>query len=160
MNDKDHEKEKEHWASLIGRLMLAFGNIEFQLCRCLVEIPEVSRHEELINHDFKKRATQAIKEIENAKLDKANSKKLINLLNECIKLAKKRNLIAHNPFNLSFYDTKDGLGFRLEIVSLRNNDIFLEIGELESLVNKAEKYADELYVVGTDITFGLYPETT
>jgi len=54
MNNDNYEKEEKHWTKLIGRLMLAFGNIEYQLCRCLVEIPEKNMHEELTNLNFKK----------------------------------------------------------------------------------------------------------
>jgi hypothetical protein len=58
-----------------------------------------------------------------------------------IKLAAQRNLVAHNPMHFSMYteERTRRIEFRMEIVSLRNQNKSVTLKEVESLAAKAEE---------------------
>ncbi len=61
-----------------------------------------------------------------------------------MKLAETRNLIAHNPINLSLESIFDD-NLRHEIRSYKNNDKYIELEELKEIVNKTQICSSMLY---------------
>lgn len=64
-----------------------------------------------------------------------------------MKISKMKNLIVHNPISVSFYETAAGdTYFRLNIISSTSGK-YLELDDLQQLVNKMELLAKELFTL-------------
>jgi hypothetical protein len=134
------------WAQLVGRFVLAFGEIEWGVCQALVRVPERNQFPAMKRCEFKVRATAAIKHTNDRVQDDAVRRALVRAINEGIKLADSRNLIAHNPAQIAIYtdgDEEDPV-FRMEIISMLDETKFVTQPQLQALAEKAESVAAEM----------------
>jgi hypothetical protein len=146
VTDQSIKSERERWALLVGRLVLSFGDIEFHLLQCLVHVPAQNLYGQYRDKEFVAKANKAIEVLRGSTIKPQRVKKLVSLVNKAIKCAKNRNLIAHNPLRLAIYSSGIGnLDFRPEIRSLRNQERFLTLPELEALASESEALAGQFY---------------
>ena len=147
--DDEWTQGRQVWAPVIGRLLLAFGEIEYCLMICLGPLDDRQNWGKLLTPEFKEKASKSIRVLEDKHKHAAPaaSTKAIRLLNESIKLAEYRNLVAHNPLNIGAYteNSEDDIRFRLVIGSLRNPEKLITLAELQEVTEAAESVAAELH---------------
>jgi len=102
----------------------------------------------LKTQDFKVKANAAIKQVQTSCSNENTKRQLVHALNEAIKLAVDRNMVAHNPLHLGMY-TSDagGIDFRLEVFSLRDSSIVMSLDKLSQIANTANELAGALHVL-------------
>jgi hypothetical protein len=134
------------WAQQVGRFVIAFGEIEYSVCQTLVHVPEVNQFPTMKHREFKVRANAAIEHTNARVQDDVPRRALVRGLNEAIKLAESRNLIAHNPVRFAMYTDPDEqrIAFRMEIASLRDEAKLVTLPQMQALAEKAESVAAEL----------------
>ena len=87
------------------------------------------------------------------KTDYPISKRAISLINDAIKLAAYRNLVAHNPLNLNMFEAENGeYESRSVIRSLRNDEHYIDYETMIEVTSATQDVAGELY----DITQHLW----
>lgn len=145
--ERELEAKLDVWRFQIGRLVLAMGEVEYCLRRCLVEIPEVDRWHELKDEDFKVKATAAIRHVQASGFKAALKKRLVTVINKAIRLAPVRNLVSHSPVHLSEYRSGDGKRhmIRFEAFSLRNSDKTMTLRELTAIAKEAIRIAADFH---------------
>lgn len=132
------------WASAIGRAFVAFGSIEHVTVVCLREIPKDRIQRSTSSFQLKSRIDLILELLE------AHPGTVFEQLGEKLALAKSmvgtRNLIAHNPLMLDYYQHPDGSYTHKEnIVSLRKEQHRITLPELQQFAAKSEQLASELY---------------
>jgi len=137
---------REKWAPLMGRLILAFGEIEYCFMVCLAPLNSHEGWEKLKHADFKTKASKSIAVLSSKYKRYPECKQAIYLINESIKRVKVRNLVAHNPLNIAPFNDVDGnIEFQLVIGSLRNHEIHINEKELTNTMKEIEEIATELH---------------
>jgi hypothetical protein len=91
------------WESLVGRALLRFGDIEYVSVRCLDVIPGERLFASTSGLEFSRRVDILLEILNNRKELTPPLSKLRDAFKRAKELAKKRNLIAHNPLMLSLY---------------------------------------------------------
>lgn len=135
---------KGPWASAIGRAFVAFGSIEFVTLHCLEEIPK----------DRIRRSTSAFKLGQRIELIQelleAHPGPLATALHDALQRAKQltptRNLVAHSPIFVDFYQHNDGSWLHTQrIRSVANPKRTLTLVQLERFAEEAEDACTNLY---------------
>jgi hypothetical protein len=140
-------EEQQKWIEPIGRLMIAFGRMEYSLRVCLLHLKDHQHWNNFKNKEFKAKASGSIKVLESVSEIHPPAQRAISLLNDAIRLAKYRNLIAHNPLSLDMFEDQSGdYKTRTAIRSLRDNETTIDYETLLDVVEAAELIEDELYV--------------
>jgi hypothetical protein len=132
------------WAATIGRAFVAFGSIEHITVVCLREIPKDKIQRSTSSFRLTPRIDLVLELLE------AHPGDVFERLAEKLSLAKSmagtRNLIAHNPLALDFYEHADGTYSHKEsIVSLRKERHRITLPELQDFAAQAEQLASDLY---------------
>ncbi|TYT73146.1 hypothetical protein [Desulfobotulus mexicanus] len=134
--DFDHK-----WATLVGRVFIAFGVMESITYECLKDWLKDSVYRSVKNMQFAQRVNLVIDLAKEQDAPKERIEIFISNLNRVKKLAEKRNIIAHNPLVLNIF--QEG-GYAEGIVSSKNENKFICFDELEQLVIQAEALEREL----------------
>lgn len=132
------------WAAAIGRAFVAFGSIEHLTVVCLREIPKDKIQRSTSSFRLTPRIDLVLELLE------AHPGGVFEHLSEKLLLAKSmvgtRNLIAHNPLVLDFYQHADGSYSHKEtIVSLRKEQHRITLPELQDFASRSEKLASDLH---------------
>lgn len=140
---------KGEWAAAIGKAFVAFGSIEAITVGCLSAIP-IDR----IQKSTKSfRLNQRIELLQ--ELLEAHSGDAYSLLSKKLAVAKalahKRNLIAHNPLALEFYQDQQGELSHTEIIASLHTDARMTLDELRAFADEAEKLAEDLAGAAIDV---------
>ncbi len=145
MRNRFKTKGRDKWAEYIGKTILCFGDIEFITFECLINFSQDNIFKSTSNLSLNPRIGLIINIVEN-RFDKEVCAKFISLLNEVIKQAQKRNLIAHNPLNLDIYEDEIGdiSEFKEVIYSLRNYDTKVSFDELISFYESVHSLSESL----------------
>ena len=130
--------EEQKWRDLVGGFILAFGEIEVFTYRLwrehLTELPPP--------RNFKSRTEKLISALE--KEDKYAP--IIGQLSEALRLADKRNTVAHNPMAVQVFEhTKTGHIFIDHAITSQTNDNYIDDLELKELLAQAEDIVTELF---------------
>ena len=138
MNEGFHASIEE-WQVLVGRFILAFGDIELLTYRIWRD-----RFSESPPQRFGARTKNII-----ANLDKTvqTDRALHALLTEARELAKKRNVIAHNPVQVQvFQHTATGELYMENAIQCTKTHAFIDDLELMELASRAESIVSKLYI--------------
>ena len=135
----DYEEQILFWRDLVGGFFLSFGDIEaisYRLWRknCSGKPPI----------RFKDRTSKLVGE-----LKKDNkSQELVKLLIDAMRIADKRNTVAHNPVQVQVYNhTKKGKLWDAELmIKSEINDDYIDDAELKELAAEAEDLVAALYI--------------
>lgn len=132
------------WATQIGRVFIAFGSIEYITIQCLKTIPTDNIFKSTRNFQLTSRI-ELIQDLLEP-LSDAEVERFVALLQRAKDLAKKRNLLAHNPLMLNVYVNEEN-DFRMQetVASLRDERKHMTYEELKSLALEAEDLASQLY---------------
>lgn len=134
------------WESLVGKAILRFGDIELVSIKCLEVIPSDEIGESTARLGFAQRAELLIEILE----ARANRTPDLNQLLECFKrakpLAKKRNLIAHNPVMLDIFVNEDETKMLAEhsITHARSGET-MDLDDLKEFAAAVEDLSAELW---------------
>ena len=135
----DFDDRLAQWERLIGRFVLAFGEIElltFMLWRHygLAQVP---------SHNFKERAGVILTRL---RADATNLSMLVPLLEQSLRLADKRNAVAHHPICAQvFRHTRTGELLIEMAVQSQTNDEYITDQELAALGDQTRDLAFQMY---------------
>jgi len=135
--DLDHK-----WATLIGRVFISFGSIERLTHENLKKWLKDPIYPHVKNMSFALRVDLLIDVVSQQGFQDDNVASFIKNLKFSKELAKKRNLIAHNPLMLCLF--QDEMEFIEAIVSNVKDDVTMEFHELEVFTEESEKLATNL----------------
>ena len=135
--DLDHR-----WATLIGRVFIAFGSIERQMHESLKKWLEEPVYPHVKHMKLSQRVDLLIDVVQQQSFDKDNIDSFIVDLKKAKNLTKTRNLIAHNPLMLCLFQEKKD--FVEAIVSNVKDDVTMEFLELEELAASSEELASNI----------------
>lgn len=144
---RDYEEEISQWRELVGGFILSFGDIEaisFRLWERFCPDPEAPDR-------FAERVSKLIGEIRKAHTNNPSeadtNQELIDLLISAIKLADKRNTVAHNPVNVQVYEhTPNGAIWAELAIQCRKTDAYIDDAELKELAAESEDLMSQLYL--------------
>jgi len=140
MADLSASDEYQKWRDLVGGFILAFGDIELithQLWREYFEdqTPPVF---------FKERTSKLMGQLRH---DEEANREIISALTEALRIADKRNTVAHNPMQVQVFEhSKTGELFFEQAISSATNDDYIDDLELMELRGKAEQLVSQLYM--------------
>jgi hypothetical protein len=140
MTDDSYKKEMDKWCHLVGSFILSFGDIELITYRLWKECFPDNR----APNRFKERTNKIIdylkeqEEVEN---------EIIKNLQRALKIANRRNTIAHNPVQVQvFQHSRTGqLMAEQAICSITNKD-YIDDLELIELKGEVEDILSSLYM--------------
>jgi hypothetical protein len=139
MSESDHNDVLAKWRDLIGGFILAFGDIEIishRLWRDLVKTKPVPV-------SFKERTSVLLGHL---RRDEEKNREVIVALVEALRIAHKRNTVAHNPMQVQVYEHSETGRLLVEsaITSVTDDD-YIDDVELFALRAKAEELVARLY---------------
>ncbi len=137
---------RNRWALAVGRLILAFGDIEWVSLQCLHALPRDSVYGSLATLPLGRRIA-LLCEILGARPDLGEAAEtLSDLFGRAEELSRVRNLVAHNPTAFGVYHDESTGRIHLvdEISSSKNPNRALTYEELSSAASEAESLASAL----------------
>ena len=139
--------EIDKWSNLVGKLILAFGEIELATSK-LWEVHFAGKE---FPNNFKDRANKLIGKLKAEGAKGINGEDPVNMLISARALADKRNTIAHNPMQTQvFHDrAKDDYHIELAITSDKN-DHYIKESDLEILHEEAAIIGRQPFIFITD----------
>lgn len=130
---------RDKWIRLVGRFILAFGDIE------LVSFMLWERYhpEKRPSHNFKERTSELLGPL---RCDTTASDAIPALLEDALRMANKRNTVAHHPLQVQVFQhsTTGKYHFEDAIASVTTDD-YITDEELESLGIEAERIGNALH---------------
>jgi hypothetical protein len=139
----------DDWAAAIGKAFVAFGGIEHVTVVCLREIPR----DKLLKATKSFRLVQRIDlllEILEAYPAQAY-RTLAGQLERAKELAETRNLIAHNPLVLEFYERPDGKLFHQQVIAAMHRDRKITLEELQAFADDSMALSAALYDTSSEV---------
>lgn len=147
MEKKDFDFEE--WQNLIGRAIIASGDIELASYKCLTYLPSDDIFEIVADLPFAKRVDLICKIIEEKPLPDDLRADFLQLLSKAKKSAETRNLIAHNPVQISVYKhEKSGDVFlRPEIQAIRKKNKVMTLTDMRKFTAEVEELSMDIHAV-------------
>jgi hypothetical protein len=132
------------WVPLIGRLFIAFGGIERTTHECIRKWAGDTIHKHFARSPLSARLALAADLAESRDASETMKQEFKDSLLQARDLARRRNLVAHNPLCLVLL--QDGIeSYLLEaIASNMGKDEHMSLSELEEVVRAAEQCSAEL----------------
>jgi hypothetical protein len=128
------------WRDLVGGFILSFGDIElttFRLWRDHVGINPVP-------HNFKERTGILLGKLRRLG---AEYEVVVNVLVQALRLADKRNTVAHSPMQVQVFEhSKTGEVLFEQAITSQTSDDYIDDAELTELRAEAEDLAARLYM--------------
>lgn len=140
---------RKQWEPLVGRLILSCGDIELKLLQLHWNLSlQEGYTEELIHKGLGEKAKYLDRTLARKAIDVRLQKRVSNCLNRVIKLAKKRNLVAHNPLYMDLYSDAEGEFYSVPVIrSMRDLNIHIPLNELEQEILEAKNINTDLWSV-------------
>ncbi len=136
---------RDSWRNLIGDFILEFTEAEVDVVGIFEDFASDSEIDKAIKLQFKERVLAAINLLEITVSDTDLRNSVVISLNRLVALAVNvRNLIAHNPLQLSLEGVISG-SEEHEIRSFRHFDRAITLEELEQNFNLLKRTRDELH---------------
>lgn len=132
-----------HWAAAIGKAFVAFGSIEHTTVVCLKQIPRdrIQRFSKSLK--LSQRIDLLLELLESHDLPECSV--LADRLRQAKSLVPTRNLIAHNPLVLEFYEQANGgYAFAEAIAAIHREGHKITLQEAQEFAALSEKLASEL----------------
>ena len=146
----------QDWANLVGRFMLAFGEIEYTCSSIIEHLSQDGIGEFAATLPIEKRI-----EVLSAMLKKRDDDESADLLKELAKVKSyisRRNLIAHNGLSFTVVPNGKRIEFRYHIQSKRDNKNRLTYKQMESLTVEAEQLCHRFNVATLELWHLLFPD--
>ncbi len=136
--------DSSRWEPLIGRLFIAFGSIERTTHKCIRDWAGSNIHKHFVRAGLSARIDLAIDLIASQEAEKATKDAYCKSLQKAKQLAKHRNLVAHNPLCLVFFQDELEDSFLEAIAHSTDDNKLLSFDELLSVVEEAEQLAEDI----------------
>ena len=137
------------WAAAIGKAFVAFGGIEHVSVACLRSIPRDNLQKSTKSLRLGQRIDLLTKILEG--YEEEPYRLLSQHLGRAKVLAETRNLIAHNPLLLEFYERPDGTLYHQEVIAALHRDKKVTLVELKAFADEAEALANALYAASSEV---------
>ena len=125
------EDEYIKWRNLIGDFMLVFAEVEGELNGLLMDLVSKNEYEDIIKNQFKARQSKAKTLVKEKVLDTELVNRVNTLLDKLLNFAEnERNLIAHNPLELSLESIFEDITY-FEIRSQKKSDKYITYEKLK-----------------------------
>ena len=132
-----------HWAAAIGKAFVAFGSIEHTTVVCLRQIPKDQIQRFAKSLKLAARIDLLLELLE--PYSHPECAELSDKLRQVKTLAQTRNLIAHNPLVLEFYeDNSGGYAFAESIAAIHKEGHKISLSETQKFAADADNMASEL----------------
>ena len=129
-----NEDEYIKWRNLIGEFMLVFAKVENTLNDLIVDLSSNEEYDEIVKNQFKRRVIKAKSLVQEKVTDTILLGQVNTLLDQLLNIAEnERNLIAHNPLELSLESIFEDLTY-LEIRSQRKSDKYISYEKLSQKI--------------------------
>jgi hypothetical protein len=144
----DYQRQLAEWRTLVGTVILSFGDIELITLKCLAHLPTDSIYESVSTLPFGRRVDLIIEILQG----RANTPNAVTTLIEKLKRAKLlseyRNVLAHNPLVADIYVHQITGDVVVEhgISSARKKEKSIDLASLKELVAEVKGLASELYM--------------
>lgn len=142
----NYDELEAKFAPLVGQAILNFGNIEHFTMLVLDYLPSDRIIQTVSSLGFTKRVDLIIELLSARKATKAHLR-MIDLLRETKRLAKKRNLIAHNPLRIEIFEHKKMERFRPQLAPYTDKNTKVTYQDIVDFSTKADSLAEELHDV-------------
>lgn len=143
------EDEYIKWRNLIGDFMLVFAEVEGELNGLLIDLAFGNGYEDIIKEQFKARQSKAKTLVKEKVSDTKLANQVNTLLDKLLNFAEnERNLIAHNPLELSLESLFEDITY-FEIRSQKKSDKYITYEKLK------EKY-EQLYACSREFESACY----
>ncbi|MBI2472522.1 MAG: hypothetical protein HYV59_14985 [Planctomycetes bacterium] len=144
---EDYARQRAEWRTLVGTVILSFGDIELITLRCLAHLPTYNIYESVSTLPFGRRVDLIIEILQGW----ANTHNAVTTLMEKLKRAKAlseyRNVLAHNPLVADIYIHQITDDVIVEhSISARKKEKSIDITSLKKLAGEVEGLALELYM--------------
>jgi hypothetical protein len=133
---------------LIGRFVLAFGDIENVTYLALYQLPKDNIFETTSSLAFGKRVQLVMELVANhPEVNDSLREKFIALLKKATKLSETRNHVAHSPLMMKVYhhEAHGWIHEEVELGNVRNRERGVSLKALRTATSEAEKLAKSLY---------------
>jgi hypothetical protein len=165
MSSPSSSQGHEEWEALVGKALLRFGDIEYVSLRCLSHIPKDRIANSAGRLPFASRADLIIEMLEARSDRSADLERVLGCIRRAKTLAKRRNLIAHNPLMLSLYINEDETEHTAEysISSARSGAETMDLASLKEFAAEVEDVSSELWMAymrltdSSEVLFGHQP---
>jgi hypothetical protein len=137
------------WAAAIGKAFVAFGGIEHVTVACLRTLPKDNLQKSTKSFRLGQRIDLLIEILE--PYEKEPYKVLSKHLDRAKALAETRNLIAHNPLVLEFYERPDGSIYHEQVIAAMHKDKKVTLQELQAFADECEALVTELYAASSEV---------
>jgi hypothetical protein len=138
--------QRKTWGGLVGRFVLAFGDIENVTYMALAQIPRDAIFKSTSTLGFGKRADLVAELVQDhPEVSEAARSRLVKYLKEAKTLSETRNTLAHSPLMLKLYTHPQWTHAELGIASVRNREKPITLTILRQSVRKAETLSAKLY---------------
>ncbi len=132
-----------HWAAAIGKAFVAFGSIEHTTVVCLRQIPRDRIQRFAKSLKLSQRIDLLLELLESHRHPECTE--LADKLRQVRSLVPTRNLIAHNPLVLEFYEHADGgHAFAEAIAAIHKDGHKITLRETQDFAASSERLASEL----------------
>ena len=138
MGHSEFETEQAKWRDLVGGFILAFGDIEVITHRLWKD------HCRGIPPLFKNRVTTLLSTLQNTN---PKNEEVIVCLKEALRLADRRNTIAHNPTQAQVFQHGRTGELLVEMaISSETSDDYIDDAQLKELSAEVEGLVTRLYI--------------
>ncbi len=137
----------QEWQQLVGKSIIAFGDIELVTYNCLTYLPSEHIFEVVSDLSFAKRIELISRIIESKDIPANLRDNFLELLAKAKEKAQVRNIIAHNPVQMSIYEhQKTGeILFQPEIAKIKKGNKVITIKDLQRFAEEVEELSVNLY---------------
>lgn len=141
-------EQRELWEGYIGRLILICGDIELHLLQLYWNLRLGEGYDPSVKKlGFADKAKKLLSMVESWDENEAQFRKRARrVLNDAIKLARRRNLIAHNPLYMDIYTDGEAVFIAGPTIrSLRGSDEHISLDGLKQLIVEAKQIEEDLW---------------
>jgi hypothetical protein len=138
----------EEWEALVGKALLRFGDIELISIKCLAWLPKDKIGAAAAKLGFGSRVDILLELLAARETRDSRLEAIMIGMKRAKELAKKRNLIAHNPVMLNLYVNKDETEHLAEysISSARSEGQTMDLDELREFAAEVEDLSATLWM--------------
>ena len=144
----DYQHQLAEWRTLVGTVILSFGEIELITLKCLAHLPTDNIYESTSTLPFGRRVDLIIEILQGCGNKPNAATALIEKLKQAKSLSEYRNLLAHNPLVADIYVHQITGDVVVEhgISSARKKEKSIDLASLKELAGEVEDLASELYM--------------
>jgi hypothetical protein len=140
----DYDQQEREFAPLIGKGIMNFGLVEFGILQATEFLAGEAACEKAAKLPFARRVKFLIQILNDRNRKGAAVARLIDLLNQALALAHKRNMIAHNPLTIEILWENEKYNYAPVVCKYLDRDNKVTKADLFTFCRDIENLAEEL----------------